>query len=134
MNIDLERLHADYVKFTGLDIRLTATRESTWAEWLRFRRHDPFTSEDLELVVKYLKKEIKAGHRFPPSLFFNKLIGNPDYFEEDLAMAKVKARKPKVDRGKAAVLKATGRDPNPPSGKTVSVGEVIAAMRKAAGK
>lgn len=96
MNADLASqipaLHAEYCRLTGQQIDMNFARESTWFEWLRFRRTCPFTVGDLRCVVEWLKRIIRTGDRKPAALAFRNLIGMPDFFEEDLAMARQAAR------------------------------------------
>ena len=51
----------------------------------------------------------------PACLKFHNLIGSPDFFEEDLALAKARSCLPVVDKGKEEVLKATHRPTEPQS-------------------
>ena len=82
----IEALHDQYVAQTGHAIFLNPERERTWFEWLRFRQ-PPFTAEDLGLVIAKIKRGIHDGSRNAGALKFRNLIGQPDYFEEDLAEA-----------------------------------------------
>jgi hypothetical protein len=101
-------LHHEYRHLTGHQLTLDFHRERVWWDWCQ-RGHD---IEELRMVVAYLKFMIKKGERFPGSLKFHNLIGNPDYFEEDLSTARAHARKPKIDYGKQEALRATGRTEN----------------------
>lgn len=87
----IEALHDEYVRLTGQQIFLNVERERVWFEWLRFRRPQ-FNVQDLRDVVAHLRRGIHAGKRFPAALKFTNLIGCPDYFEEDLAMARAQSR------------------------------------------
>ena len=108
MNIDrakISDLHYEYRRLTGFDLKLDFYRERVWWEWCQ-KGNDV---EELCMVVNYLKDKIKKGERNPGSLRFHNLIGNVDFFEEDLSPARAHARKPKVDHGREAILKSTGR-------------------------
>jgi hypothetical protein len=85
---DINTLHADYQRLARLPLRLDMHREAVWFEWGR----RGFTADDLRCVITYLRGEIRAGRRHPAALKFSNLIGQPDYFEEDLALARAQAR------------------------------------------
>lgn len=128
MNQRIQGLHALYVQLTGFEIRLDAGRENDWFLWLKFG----FSEDDLKVMVYHLRKGIQAGTRQLAALKFRNLIGQPDYFEEDLAEAKARMRVPKVDAAREGVLKASGRPgaahagtermaaPEPPAARPVS--------------
>jgi hypothetical protein len=84
MNPEIIRLHAAYVKGTGLELRLDHARECVWGYWMAAG----FTMQDLLLVIGYIRKGISKGERNLGALRFRNMIGMIDYFEEDLAMAK----------------------------------------------
>jgi len=101
-------LHHEYRQLTGFDLKLDFYRERVWWEWCQ-RGNDV---ESLRLVVGHLKRQIYKGERNGGSLKFHNLIGNLDFFDEDHAIAKAEARKPKIDQERASVLRATGRTEN----------------------
>jgi hypothetical protein len=121
----IQELHRLYVELTGMALRLDMAREQEWVTWIQAGH----TAEDLRLVVAHLKRGIREGERRPGALKFRNLIGQVDYFEEDLAMAKALARKAHVDSGRAAVLRATGRPAAAPSQEARQVGDVMAAEK-----
>lgn len=84
----IKQLHVEYCSRTGFEILLNMARENTWKDWLFYNREQPFTVEDLKLVIAFLRSKIRANERNEGSLRFRNLIGNPDYFEEDLEQAK----------------------------------------------
>jgi hypothetical protein len=96
MKVDLASqilgLHAAYCRLTGHVLGMNFARESAWFEWLRWRRPNPFSQNDLSCVVGHLREAIRKGDRRPAALAFRNLIGMPDYFEEDLALARQAAR------------------------------------------
>ncbi len=94
-----------YVRKTGLVLELTMRRMEAWRVWLS-HKWEPW---DLDMVICYLKKQVAAKRRWEQSLNFKALIENTSNFEELLAEARCYARVPKMDRGKAEVLRATGR-------------------------
>jgi len=90
---------------TGLEVPLTMQRMFMWERWL----HEKLTIDDLQLVIEVLRRKIKAGKKTLACLKFTNLIGNTEFFTEDLAEARQLARLPKVDEERASVLRATGR-------------------------
>lgn len=95
-------------------VSLRMDRECAWARWLGYRPEQPFSGKDLEAVVRHLRLAIKMGHRYPGALRFSNLIGQPDYFEEDLALAR--AAQARLLSPKQQVLQQSGRElsENPP--------------------
>ena len=110
-----------YIQLTGLAIPLDMQRETVWFEWQR-RGHG---EQELRDVVAHLRRGIREQRRNPGALKFRNLIGQPDYFEEDLAEARAERRafqaRPQGD--KQSVLNATGRD-TAPKGIARSIGEI----------
>lgn len=105
-------------------------REAVWFEWIRAGFGEP----ELRLVVAHLQRKIRSGERRPECLKFSNLIGNPDFFEEDLAMARAVGRIQPVDRARADVMRATGRPvatPQQTTGGAVPAAQVIAGLRAA---
>lgn len=90
--MSIPELHAAYVRLTGQPVELNPFREQQWCVWLGFRRENPFTASDLATVIAWLKGQIRKGERRPGALKFSNLIGNPDYFEEDLSLARSQLR------------------------------------------
>ena len=83
--------HAAYVRETGLPISLGFDRQRAWHELLKLEFGDPpapLAVADLLLVIRYLKAGIARQERNPGCLRFRNLIEQPDYFEEELAMAR----------------------------------------------
>jgi hypothetical protein len=85
---DLKSLHDEYCSRTGMDIAFNMTRERVWQEWMAFNKEKPFTLDDLKTVIAYLRSKIRTGNRNDGALKFSNLIGSPDFFEEDLALAR----------------------------------------------
>lgn len=119
----IKKLHAAYCTLTGFRISLDMMREGVWFEWLR----KGFTQEDLQLVVRHLRKGINDGQRNAGALKFSNLIGQVDHFEEDLAMARAgqKVAKAAGDPNRAAVLQQTGRGPAAKATEARAVGDVL---------
>jgi hypothetical protein len=107
-------LHQVYCNLTRMTVRLDMGREH---EWFQFVKRG-FTVADLALVIKSIQKGIKERKRNPGALRFSNLVVAVDLFEEELALAQseasVHAKTPPVDRGRAAVLQATGRSATAP--------------------
>lgn len=120
------RLHAVYLLATGADVPLTMSRIFTWEAWCA----RGWESTDLILVVKHIKSRIKEGRRWPESFRFSNLIENTSRFEEDLSEARALNRIPKVDHGKAEVLRATGRPLTDNQTTARPVGDIVALVTK----
>jgi hypothetical protein len=87
----IKPLHEAYVSSTGLSLEYTPSRRFAWERWM-FRK---WNKEDLFVVVRHLKTKIRNGQKWPSCLSFNRLIGDEDAFEEQLAEARALARTPK---------------------------------------
>jgi hypothetical protein len=61
---------------------LNMHREHEWWEWLKWRPDQPFTEDDLGVVVSYRRALIAAKSQFVACLKFSYMIGRPDCFEE----------------------------------------------------
>lgn len=86
MNL-VKDLHATYVARSGYEIALNMGRENVWREWCQFGEWQ-WTAVDLTRVIGYLRAQIRNDKRNDGALKFSNLIGQPDKFEEDLALAK----------------------------------------------
>lgn len=89
----LERIaaaHQLYCRLTGQTLRLGFDRERQWYEWLRAG----FTPEDLRRVIGYLQREIRESRRNVGALKLSNLL-QPDRFEEDLNIRRVRLETPK---------------------------------------
>ena len=107
-NASPQTLHARYCALTGLHIDFTMPRNWVWEQWLA----RGWTQGDLLAVINWVKTKNKAGGKY--SLGFRNLIQDTEHFEELLAMARANARVVRAPIAKAATLRATGRDDNPP--------------------
>jgi len=95
--------HAAYVRETGLTVSLGFDRQRTWHTLLSLQFGEPpafLTVADLVMVIRHLRIGISKGERNHGCLRFRNLIEQPDYFEEELAMARKIAglRKPQPAR------------------------------------
>ena len=88
----VKALHAAYEARTGYTITLNMMRERQWVEWLKWSDY-AWTETELARVIGYLRRKIAKGDRNDGALKFGNLIGQPDHFEEDLALAVEEAAK-----------------------------------------
>lgn len=87
----VKELHATYVARSGYEITLNMQRENAWREWCQFGDWK-WMPEDLARVIGYLRAQIRNDKRNDGALKFSNLIGQPDKFEEDLALARAAAK------------------------------------------
>lgn len=84
----VQALHTEFCRLTESTLALHYERQRAWAAWLTRE----WTSADLKLVIRYLKKGIRERQRHPGSLKFRNLISHDpeilDNFEEDLNAAR----------------------------------------------
>ncbi len=93
-----KKLHQCYVNFTGLPVRWDMGKHFAWERFV----YEGYTESDLNAVVNWIKRKIKAQRRYPESLRFSNLIERLDRFEEDLAEVRSEfVKAPKVDKAKA---------------------------------
>jgi hypothetical protein len=83
----LRAIHELYCQLTGQKLSLRFDRERLWYEFL----HAGFNAQDLNTVVAYLQKEIRANRRNVGALKLSNLL-QLDRFEEDLNISKVRLR------------------------------------------
>jgi len=101
----LRATHELYCQLTGQKLTLRFDRERLWYEFLRAG----FSAEDLESVVAYLQKEIRASRRNVGALKLSNLL-QLDRFEEDLNISKVR-----LQRATVRLLSLHPTDPPPPT-------------------
>lgn len=90
--------HALYCRLTGQNLPLRYDRERQWYELLRAGH----SLADVEHVVRYLQREIRATRRNVGALKLSNLL-QPDRFEEDLGISRLRLRAPaKVPPSKPA--------------------------------
>jgi len=85
----IEHLHQLYSRLTGQNLSLRFDRQRFWYEFLQAG----FTEPDLEQVITYLQREIRAGRRNVGALKLSNLL-QLDRFEEDLNISRVRLRSP----------------------------------------
>jgi len=79
--------HQLYCQLTGQTLRLAFDRERMWYELLRLG----YSLPDLRTVITYLQREIRAQRRNVGALKLSNLL-QPDRFEEDLQISRVRLR------------------------------------------
>jgi hypothetical protein len=85
----IAQAHQLYCQLTGQQLRLDFVRERQWYELL----HQGFTLEEVRRVILYLQREIREGRRNVGALKLSNLL-QPDRFEEDLNIRRVKLEPP----------------------------------------
>lgn len=85
----IEHLHQLYSRLTAQNLSLRFDRQRCWYEFLKAG----FTQADLEQVITYLQREIRAGRRNVGALKLSNLL-QLDRFEEDLNISHVRLRPP----------------------------------------
>ena len=83
------RAHALYCRLTGQSLSLRYDRERLWYEVLRAGH----TLADVEHLIRYLQREIRATRRQVGALKLSNLL-QPDRFEEDLGISRLQLRPP----------------------------------------
>jgi hypothetical protein len=85
----IAQAHQLYCQLTGQNLHLGFDRERMWFELLRAG----YSLQDVRTVVAYLQREIRAQRRNVGALKLSNLI-QPDRFEEDLQISRVRLRAP----------------------------------------
>lgn len=85
----IAQAHQLYCQLTGQSLSLGFDRERGWYELLRLG----YGLEDLRTVVTYLQREIRAQRRNVGALKLSNLL-QPDRFEEDLQISRLRLRWP----------------------------------------
>jgi hypothetical protein len=120
----IEALHSEYVRLTGMDVPLSMPRLFTWEVF----QHRGFGLPELNIVVPWLRKQIKTGPKTVKCLGFRALIEDCEAFEEHLSFARAESRIRRPDPARASILRTTGRDPNPVQGEARPARNIIAEM------
>jgi hypothetical protein len=81
--------HQLYCQLTGQSLRLAFDRERMWYELLRLG----YSLPEVRTVILYLQREIRAQRRNVGALKLSNLL-QPDRFEEDLQISRVRLRPP----------------------------------------
>lgn len=85
----ITQAHQLYGQLTGQSLRLDFDRERMWFELLR----RGYSLPELRTVITYLQREIRAQRRNVGALKLSNLL-QPDRFEEDLQISRVRLRPP----------------------------------------
>ena len=85
----IDQAHQLYCQLTGQSLRLGFDRERMWYELLRLG----YSLQDLRTVIAYLQREIRAQRRNVGALKLSNLL-QPDRFEEDLQISRVRLHPP----------------------------------------
>ena len=93
----IAQAHQLYGQLTGQNLQLGFDRERQWYELLRAG----YTLADLRTVITYLQREIRAGRRNVGALKLSNLL-QPDRFEEDLQISRVRLQPPAPAKPAAA--------------------------------
>ena len=102
--VAIGQAHQLYGQLTGQNLRLAFDRERMWYELLRLG----YSLPDLRAVITYLQREIRAGRRNVGALKLSNLL-QPDRFEEDLQISRVRLRAPVPARCAPPALSAQER-------------------------
>ena len=81
----IQRIHQLYIRLTAQNLSLRFDRQRSWYEFLKAG----FTESDLQQVVGFLQREIRAGRRYVGALKLSNLL-QLDRFEEDLNISRVR--------------------------------------------
>lgn len=103
--------HDAWCRLTRIPLPFSMTLNWLYEAWLAHG----YTEADLSTVVKHRQAGIRKGERREASLLPRNLIRDVDAFAEDLSMARASLRGPKINAGRAATLRATGRPDVGPS-------------------
>ncbi len=125
-------MHSAFCEAVGYEVALLPPAERHWYEALKMG----MTPDDVRLVVRHRKQRIKAGVRHEESLKIRNIAGSEDAIAESLeevAAIKAKTRVNVFPKGKAEVLRATGRPDEPEQTPSKPISEYIEALRKSAG-
>lgn len=115
-------LHTVYEQVSGLPVQLTLNRIWAWEAWIA----KGWTEADLRLVMAHLKRRSSSAKVWATmNMMFTKFIADPSNFEELLSEARALSRVPRVDPGRAAVLRATHRPTTPEQPAAKSAEQVL---------
>jgi hypothetical protein len=87
--VAIGQAHQLYCQLTGQSLGLGFDRERMWYELLRLG----YSLQNLRTVILYLQREIRAQRRNVGALKLSNLL-QPDRFEEDLQISRVRLRPP----------------------------------------
>jgi hypothetical protein len=117
---NIRSVHTLYEDLTQIQVILSMEKVFKWREWLA----RGYTHDDLRSVVMMLQAKIKSGQKTFTCLNFRNLIGNLEWFDEDLGEARALARMPKPT-ARDKILEQTGRPKQMGLGDTVQSAESV---------
>jgi hypothetical protein len=100
--VTVAQAHQLYCQLTGQNLRLGFDRERMWFEVLRAG----YSLEDLRRLILYLQREIRAQRRNVGALKLSNLL-QPDRFEEDLHISRVRLSAPPPAKTPTALRPST---------------------------
>jgi len=95
----IEQTHGLYCELTGQKLVLRCDRQVAWLRLMRLG----FTQEDIRRVILNLQREIRATRRNVGALKLTNLL-QPERFEEDLGISRVRLRPPEPPQAKPRCL------------------------------
>lgn len=98
-------LHATLCRASGRAEPLTMQKIFAWESWLS----QGWTEADLQMVVKAVRQKVDRRERQESALTFRRIIGDVEFFGEELAACRARAREHRIPIHKAQVLACTGR-------------------------
>lgn len=112
-------INDSFGRITGLPVVLTPYRENLWFQWQRMG----WGESELKLVVAWIAAQNKKGGKYKTT--FSRLIEDWPHFEEILGEARASSRGPRINAGRAATLRATGRADVAPSRDCASAATIL---------
>lgn len=125
-------LHETYCSCMALDLPLHPADERRWLSAV-LAGVEP---DMIRLVITERRKRIREGVRFPESLYIRNLVGSDEAIADmmnEAAVIQANARIKVMDKGKASVMRATGRSVEVGQSEAKPVGHYIVQLRRAAG-
>lgn len=132
INADINALHAAYNEAMASELPLNAVFERGWLmahQW-------GVTPDCVKLVVKSRRDGIRKGERRENCLLIRNFCGSDEAVAgvlEESSMIRAKMRVRVLDKGKAEVLRATGREDAPRPADARHISEVFGDLKKASG-
>lgn len=128
----VQSLHSAYCQAMACEANMTASME----RWWRDAAKEGLDADMLRLVIHERRKRITTGVRNKECLYIRNLAGSEDAIADtvnEAAVIRAAMRVKVMPRGRADVLQATGRNTEAELPDAKPIGEVIEALRKAAG-
>jgi hypothetical protein len=128
---EINALHQAFCDARGFEVNMLPAHERWWSD----AHKSGLTPDCIKLVVKARMKRIQAGVRHEESLMVRNIAGSDEAIAntvEEAAAIRAKMRVKVMPKGKADVLRATGRSAEPEQSTARPIGEYIEALRKAA--